>query len=74
VRLIEKLKYKYVDKVSGREAVPKKQVPQKSYGIRLPGDVSAALERAVKEGKGLNESEYIRDAIRRALREDGLLS
>jgi len=51
----------------------KKTAEQKFYGVRVPADVSTALEDAVKKGKGLNEAEYIRDAIRKKLREDGLL-
>ncbi len=48
----------------------KKPAKQKLFGVRVPADVAIALERAVKTGKGLNEAEYIRDAIRKKLRED----
>ena len=51
----------------------KARTEQKLYGVRVPANVSIALEKAVKTGKGLNEAEYIRDAIRKKLREDGLL-
>jgi len=51
----------------------KKKAKQKFYGVRVPASVVSALEEAVRKGKGMSEGEYIRDAIRRALRKDGLL-
>ena len=40
--------------------------------VRYPKEIIQAITKAAKK-KALNESDYIRDAIRRVLREDGFL-
>jgi hypothetical protein len=49
----------------GDETVP--------ISVRLPRELAEALAEAVKNGKAVSESDYLRDAIRKKMREDGLI-
>jgi|GEM_PF-4822902 len=44
-----------------------------AVSVRLPTEITNALKKAIKKGKAVSESDYLRDAIRKKLREDGLL-
>ena len=50
-----------------------KIMTEQTVSARFPDDMLKALDKAIKKGKGLNKSDYIRDATRKKLREDGLL-
>jgi Arc/MetJ-type ribon-helix-helix transcriptional regulator len=51
----------------------KKIEKMRFVGVRVPTDVAKAIDMAVETGKAVTPSDYLRDALRLKLREDGLL-
>jgi len=53
------------------------KMPEKDDGevvsAKIPANVKTAIEKAVKKGMAMNESDYLRVAVIKKLREDELL-
>lgn len=44
------------------------------WNVKVPKELDAALEKVAQKGQTVSKSDFIRDAVRRGLREKGIIA